>query len=172
MAWKEKQPGASDLVAPATVCVVHKRPPHLHKAWPPGTAISAVEFLRRACRAWESAMTPKDYRAMADQCFQWVHEAKTVDERRAFLKLERAWLQAALDQDEPPPAMPAASRLPSGGARKGALAAWCGAQSPCRCLRRTLVGFWITPIHERCVLKALRQSCDPGHISVPQQAVS
>jgi hypothetical protein len=42
---------------------------------------------------------PKDYRAMADQCFQWVHEAKTEDERRAFLKLARAWLQAALDED-------------------------------------------------------------------------
>ena len=58
-------------------------------------------------------MTPKDYRAMADQCFQWVHEAKTIDERRAYLKLARAWLEAAIGQDDPPPAMPTASRLPS-----------------------------------------------------------
>ena len=41
-------------------------------------------------------MTPKDYRPMADQCFQWVHEAKTIDERRAYLKLGRAWLEADL----------------------------------------------------------------------------
>jgi hypothetical protein len=58
-------------------------------------------------------MTPKDYRAMADQCFQWVHEAKTEDERRAYLKLARAWLEAAIGQDDPAPDMPPTSRLPS-----------------------------------------------------------
>lgn len=57
-------------------------------------------------------MTPKDYRAMTDQCFQWVHDAQTVDERRAYLKLARAWLEAALAEDDAPPAMPPASRLP------------------------------------------------------------
>ena len=56
-------------------------------------------------------MTPKDYRAMADQCFHWVHDARTIDERRAYLKLARAWLQAALDQEDAPPAMPPAPRL-------------------------------------------------------------
>jgi hypothetical protein len=58
-------------------------------------------------------MTPKDYRAMADQCFRWVHEAKTIHERRAYLKLGRAWLEAAFAEEDPPPAMPPASRLPS-----------------------------------------------------------
>ena len=58
-------------------------------------------------------MTPKDYRAMADQCFQWVHEAKTIHERRAYLKLGRAWLEAAFAEEDPPAAMPPASRLPS-----------------------------------------------------------
>ena len=58
-------------------------------------------------------MTPKDYRAMADQCFRWVREAETIDERRAYLKLARAWLEAAFAQEDPPPAMPLASRLPS-----------------------------------------------------------
>jgi hypothetical protein len=58
-------------------------------------------------------MTPKDYRAMADQCFPWVHEAKIIDERRAYLKLARAWLEAAFAQEDPPPATPPASRLPS-----------------------------------------------------------
>ena len=58
-------------------------------------------------------MTPKDYRAMADQCFRWVHEAKTIDERRAYLKLGRAWLEAAFSEDDPPPNRPPASRLPS-----------------------------------------------------------
>jgi hypothetical protein len=61
-------------------------------------------------------MTPKDYRAMADQCFRWVHEAKTIDERRAYLKLGRVWLEAAFAEEVPPPEMPPASRLPSGQA--------------------------------------------------------
>jgi hypothetical protein len=58
-------------------------------------------------------MTPKDYRAMADRCFQWVHEAKTIDERRAYLKLARAWLKAARGQDDPLQDTPPASLLPS-----------------------------------------------------------
>jgi hypothetical protein len=58
-------------------------------------------------------MSPEDYRAMADRCFHWVHEAKTVDERRAYLKLGRAWLEAAFAVEDPPPAMPPASRLAS-----------------------------------------------------------
>jgi len=57
-------------------------------------------------------MTSKDYRE-ADQCFRWVHEAKTINERRAYLKLGRAWLEAAFAEEDPPPAMPPASRLPS-----------------------------------------------------------
>ena len=56
-------------------------------------------------------MTPKDYRAMADQCLHWMHDAHTIDERRAYLKLARAWLQAALDEGDAIPAMPPASRL-------------------------------------------------------------
>jgi hypothetical protein len=59
-------------------------------------------------------MTPKDCRAKADQYFQWVHNAQTSDERRVYLKLARAWLEAALaeDDDAPPPALPPAPRLP------------------------------------------------------------
>jgi hypothetical protein len=57
-------------------------------------------------------MTPKDCRAMADQCLQWVYDARSVDERRAYLKLAHVWLEAALADDDAPPAIPAASRLP------------------------------------------------------------
>jgi hypothetical protein len=59
-------------------------------------------------------MNPKDCRAMADQCFQWVHDAQTVDERRVYLKLARAWFEAALAEDDaaPAPVMPPAPRLP------------------------------------------------------------
>ena len=59
-------------------------------------------------------MTRKDYRARADQYFEWVHNAKTSYERRVYLKLARAWLQAALAEDDaaPAPVMPPAPRLP------------------------------------------------------------
>jgi hypothetical protein len=56
-------------------------------------------------------MTPKDCRAKADQYFQLVHDAQTSYERRVYLKLARAWLEAALVDDDATPAMPPASRL-------------------------------------------------------------
>jgi hypothetical protein len=59
----------------------------------------------------ESVMTPHDCRAMADQCFQGVHDAKSVDERRAYLKLAHVWLEAALDEDHALPTMPPAPSL-------------------------------------------------------------
>jgi hypothetical protein len=49
---------------------------------------------------------------MADQCLQWVHDARSVDERRAYLKLAHVWLEAALVDADAPPAIPAAPRLP------------------------------------------------------------
>jgi hypothetical protein len=57
------------------------------------------------------AMTPNDCRAKADQYFEWVHNAKTDYERSVYLKLARAWLEAALFNDDAPPAMPPAPRL-------------------------------------------------------------
>jgi hypothetical protein len=57
-------------------------------------------------------MTPEDCRAKADQYFQLVHDAQTSDERRVYLKLARAWLEAALSEDDGAPAMPPAPRLP------------------------------------------------------------
>src|SRR5262245_55467233 len=47
-------------------------------------------------------MTPKDYRAMADQCFRWVHEAETIDERLAYLKLARALVRSCICPRGPP----------------------------------------------------------------------
>jgi hypothetical protein len=56
-------------------------------------------------------MGPKDCRAMADQCFQWVHEAQTINERRAYLKLAHVWLEAASVEGDASPALPPAPRL-------------------------------------------------------------
>jgi hypothetical protein len=47
----------------------------------------------------------------ADQCFQWVHGARTVEERRAYLKLAHVWLKAASAEENAPPTMPPALRL-------------------------------------------------------------
>jgi hypothetical protein len=57
------------------------------------------------------AMTPKDCRAKADQYFERVQEAQTDYERSVYLKLARAWLEAALFNADVPPAMPPAPRL-------------------------------------------------------------
>ena len=57
------------------------------------------------------AMTPKDCRAKADQYFERVHEAQTDYERSVYLKLARAWLEAALFNDDAPPVLPLAPRL-------------------------------------------------------------
>jgi hypothetical protein len=59
-------------------------------------------------------MTPKECHAKADQYLEWVHNAQTSDERRVYLKLARAWFEAALaeDDDAPAPALPPAPRLP------------------------------------------------------------
>jgi hypothetical protein len=43
---------------------------------------------------------------MADECFK-----RTVDERRAYLKLAHVWLEAALAEDDQLPELPAVSRL-------------------------------------------------------------
>ena len=45
-------------------------------------------------------MTPKDCRAKEDQYFQWVQDAQTSYERDIYLKLARAWLEAALFNDD------------------------------------------------------------------------
>jgi hypothetical protein len=57
------------------------------------------------------AMTPKDCRAKADKFFEWVQGAQTSYERRVYLKLARAWLEAALVDEDAPPVMPPAPRL-------------------------------------------------------------
>jgi hypothetical protein len=53
-------------------------------------------------------MTPDDCRAKADQYFKRVHDAQTSYERRVYLKLARAWLEAALVDDDAPAVMPPA----------------------------------------------------------------
>ena len=56
-------------------------------------------------------MSPDDCRAMADECFKWVHSARSIDERGAYLKLAHVWLEAALAEEPSPTTMPSASRL-------------------------------------------------------------
>jgi hypothetical protein len=56
-------------------------------------------------------MTSKDCRAKADHYFRWVRDAQTSYERQIYLKLARAWLEAALVDEDAPPVMPPAPRL-------------------------------------------------------------
>jgi len=58
-------------------------------------------------------MTADDCRTMADECFRWAHDARTVDERRAYLTLACTWLRASADSDDGSvPTLPPAPRLP------------------------------------------------------------
>lgn len=56
-------------------------------------------------------MTPEDYRAIADQCFRWMHDEQTADERKTYLNIARAWLDAASAEEDEPPAMPLTRRF-------------------------------------------------------------
>lgn len=40
--------------------------------------------------------TAKEYRQFAEECFRWADEAKTEQDRTAFLELARVWTLAAL----------------------------------------------------------------------------
>jgi hypothetical protein len=44
-----------------------------------------------------------EYRALARQCLQWAREATTNDVCKAYLDLERQWLEAASNLDGFPP---------------------------------------------------------------------
>jgi hypothetical protein len=39
--------------------------------------------------------SPEDYRAYADECFDWARTARTENEREIFLQMARTWLEAA-----------------------------------------------------------------------------
>ena len=43
-----------------------------------------------------------EYRALARQCLQWAREATTNDVCKAYLDLERQWLEAASNLDDFP----------------------------------------------------------------------
>ena len=43
--------------------------------------------------------TPRDYRALAEECFRWAQHAQTEDKRQAYLDVARTWLEAASGQD-------------------------------------------------------------------------
>src|SRR6516165_2319796 len=42
--------------------------------------------------------TPRDYRALAEECFRWAQQAQTEDKRQAYLDVARTWLEAASGQ--------------------------------------------------------------------------
>jgi hypothetical protein len=39
--------------------------------------------------------TTTEYRAMAEECFRWAHEATTPNTRSAYLEIAKIWLTAA-----------------------------------------------------------------------------
>ena len=47
--------------------------------------------------------TAAEYRAMAEECFVWAHEAKTNEVRMSYLQLAQVWLDAASKLDGLPP---------------------------------------------------------------------
>lgn len=48
--------------------------------------------------------TAAEYRAMADECFEWAREARTKEVRASYLQLAQIWLNAASELDGLPPA--------------------------------------------------------------------
>jgi hypothetical protein len=47
--------------------------------------------------------TAAEYRAMAEECFQWAREAKAKEVRVSLLQLAQVWLDAASKLDGLPP---------------------------------------------------------------------
>ncbi len=47
--------------------------------------------------------TAAEYRAMADECFEWARDAKTDKVRASYLQLAQVWLDAASKLDGLPP---------------------------------------------------------------------
>ena len=39
--------------------------------------------------------TASDYRAMAEECFRWAHEANREEVRESYMQLAQVWLNAA-----------------------------------------------------------------------------
>jgi hypothetical protein len=53
--------------------------------------------------------TAAEYRAMAEECFEWARDAKTDEVRASYLQLAQVWLDAASKLDGLPP-----TRMPLG----------------------------------------------------------
>jgi hypothetical protein len=47
--------------------------------------------------------TAAEYRAMAEECFQWAHEARAKEVRVSLRQLAQVWLDAASKLDGLPP---------------------------------------------------------------------
>jgi hypothetical protein len=47
--------------------------------------------------------TAAEYRAMADECFKWAHEAQAAEVRASLMELAEVWLDAASKLDGLPP---------------------------------------------------------------------
>jgi hypothetical protein len=45
--------------------------------------------------------SPKEFRENAEECFGWARTARTERERKIFLQMADAWLQAALLSERP-----------------------------------------------------------------------
>jgi hypothetical protein len=59
----------------------------------------------------ERAVSAKEFREYADECLGWAKTAKSDKERKTFLQMAQAWLEAADLSETPPPAPNANLRL-------------------------------------------------------------
>ena len=64
----------------------------------PGRRVFAVTALGRTFMK-----TAAEYRAMAEECFEWAREARTAEVRASYLQLAQVWLDAASKLDGLPP---------------------------------------------------------------------
>ena len=57
--------------------------------------------------------TASEYRAMAEECFRWAHEANREEVRESYMQLAQVWLNAAYLVDGAPPIRIAPREMPT-----------------------------------------------------------
>jgi hypothetical protein len=55
-------------------------------------------------------MSPYEFRRYADECLEWAKTTQSDKDRRDFLRMAEAWIQAAALLERPPPSLNARPR--------------------------------------------------------------